>query len=283
MVEGRSRPVARAADIRDPCHAGQRAAAPCNDTSDGGARSICQRIGPQRLFEQRTKIGEVGRLPEILLGNLKFDHQRRVGHRAEQRVEGLARLKIDRAIFHLDDDIGGEFPVERLEVIIRLFGAVFGILLRVDKRTPHHHATMRGERRRQHVGTIGMAAFIVLRAWLALGIGLHQKAAKIGNRTVDFISFRAPPRGDLRIERVCGLQPAQLDRRREPGREVHFDAVRAEDVGQGCCLGDIRCGEAVGLGVDVVEHGAVDADRSIGAGIIGVARVAEIGERPPIP
>ncbi len=42
------------------------------------------------------------------------------GHGAEQRVERLARLKIDGAVLYLEHDVGPELAVERGQLGIRL-------------------------------------------------------------------------------------------------------------------------------------------------------------------
>src|SRR3546814_17348778 len=78
----------------------------------------------------------MGREAEILLGDLHFERERRFRHRAEQRREGLARLEIHGAVLDLEDDVGGELAVERLELAIRLPGAVLGIVGRIDVGTP---------------------------------------------------------------------------------------------------------------------------------------------------
>ncbi len=92
-----------------------------------------------------------------------------------------------------------------------------------------------------------------------------------------------PPRADRGIERIGGLQAPDLDRRAEPRRQVHADAVRAEDAGEGGGLGDVLRGEARGVGVDVREHRAVDAERRVGARVVGVAGRRVVRQRVPVP
>ena len=76
------------------------------------------------------------------------------------------------------------------------------------------------ERLGEHVGAVGMGAVVVLRPGLAFGIGLDQEAAEIGDRAVDLVGLRLPPGAHRGIERIGGLQPAQLDRRGEARREI---------------------------------------------------------------
>ena len=285
LVEDRPAPVAVDADIGDPGDAGQLVAFQRSVDHLGDGRSLApgQRIALQRLLEQRAQIGKVGRLAQIFLGDLEFHHQRRLGHRAEQRVEGFARLEVDRAILHLDDDIVGELAVERLEVAIGLLGAIVGIVMGIDEGAPHHDAAMRLDRSRQHVGAVGMGALIILRAGLALAVRLHQEAAEIGDRLVDFVGLGLPPGGNRRVERIGAFQAIQFHRRSPFDRQIDLDAIGAEQVGQRRRLGDIGRGQAVRLGIHIVEHRAVDAQRRVGAGIVGIARPLIIGQAPPIP
>ena len=146
-------------------------------------------------------------------------------------MKGLARLKVDRAILDLHDDIVGKLPVERLEVGIGLFGAIVGIVMGIDEGAPHHDPAMRLDRSGQHVRAIGMGAVIILRTRLSLAIGLDQEAAKIGDRRVDLVGLGLPPGGNGRIERIGGLQPIQFHRRVPFDRQIDLDAIGAEHIG----------------------------------------------------
>src|SRR3546814_15385655 len=97
----------------------------------------------------------------------------------------LARLEIHGAVLDLEDDVGGERAVERLELAIRLPGAVLGIVGRIDEGAPDDDAVVRAKRGGKHVGALGMAAVIVAGAGLAFRIGLDEEAAEIGNRGVE--------------------------------------------------------------------------------------------------
>ena len=250
---------------------------------DGRALAFRIGVGVERFLEQGAEIGEMRRLAQIFLGDLELHHQRCFRHGAEEGMEGFARLEVDRAIFDLHQHIVGELSVERLEVGIGLFGAIVGIVMGVDEGAPHDDAAMGLDRGGEHVGPIGMRAVIILRTGLAFAVRLDQEAAEIGDGAVDLIRLRLPPGGDLRVERIGGLEPVKLHRRGPFDRQIDPDAIGPENVGQRGRLGDIGCGEAVGLGIHIVEDGAVDPDRGVGAGIIGVARPLIIGQAPPVP
>src|SRR5690606_27350054 len=57
----------------------------------------------------------------------------------------------------------------------------------------------------------------------------------------------------------------------------------AEDVGQRLDLGQVVGREDQGVGVDVGQRDAVDADRGAGAGVVRVARRDVVGQVEPVP
>src|SRR5690606_41751924 len=65
--------------------------------------------------------------------------------------ERFAWLKINRPVFHLYQHIVAECSIQWFELIKGLLGAVFGFILIIYKRTPHHDATMRFYSIGQHV------------------------------------------------------------------------------------------------------------------------------------
>ncbi len=141
---------------------------------------------------------------------------------------------------------------------------------------------MRFQSGRQHIGALGVVAAVVTGTRFAFGIGLHQKAAKIGNNFVDFVRLGVPPGLYRRIKRIGSFQTAQFDGGGPACRQIDLDTVGPEDFGYGFGLLQIGSGQTIGLGVDIVEHHAIDADRCLGAGIIGQARIDEIGQPPPV-
>src|SRR5690606_36480306 len=66
-------------------------------------------------------------------------------------------------------------------------------------------------------------------------------------------------------------------------REVDLDAVGTEYVRQYGCFFQVGRGEDQRIGVDVSQHGAVNAYRSMGAGIIAIAWFDVVGKFMPIP
>ncbi len=63
-------------------------------------------------------------LPEILLRDLQLNRLRGVLKRRKKRGCGLANLEVDGAVLDLDDNVGFEFTVEGVEVVISGAGAV---------------------------------------------------------------------------------------------------------------------------------------------------------------
>ena len=148
-------------------------------------------------------------------------------------MKRLTRLKVDRPVLHLQDDVVAELPIQRHELVGGLFGAVVGLLLRIDERAPHDDAAVGCHGVGDHVGAVGVGSRVVLRPGLPLGVGFHQEAAEIRNEGVDLIGLGTPPGTDTGIQRVGGFQAADLDGRAEAGRQVHAYAVGSEQVSQG--------------------------------------------------
>ena len=51
------------------------------------------------------------------------------GHGAEQRMQRLARLEIERPVLHLQQHVGAELAIERLELGVGLLDAVVLVVL----------------------------------------------------------------------------------------------------------------------------------------------------------
>ena len=117
-----------------------------------------------------------------------------------------------------------ELAVQRRELVIGLLGAIVVVAGGVDEGTPDHDAVMRREGFGEHVRAVGMGAPIVLRSRLALGIRLDQEAAEIGDQPIHFVGL-CSHQARTRVERIGGLQAAELDRRGEARRQIHADAV----------------------------------------------------------
>ena len=106
-------------------------------------------VGAQRLLEQRREVDEVRGEAEVLLRDLELQHQRRARHRAEQRVERLARLEVDRAVLHLHAARSRRnAPSSGMNSSYACFARSPGDLVRVDERAPHHDAAVRRDARR---------------------------------------------------------------------------------------------------------------------------------------
>ena len=282
-------PVAVVADVGDGgdaaeqvAHAGRHHAA-VDDVGDGRLRAVGVGVGVERLLEQRRQVGEVRPLAEVLLRDLQLQHRLRARHRAEQRVERLARLEVDRPVLHLQLHVRPERSVERHQLGVRLLGAILGDVGLVDERAPDDDALVRRERVRQHVGAVGVRAAVVLRAGLALGVRLDQEAAEVGDQRVDLVDLRAPPGGDGRVPRIGGGDAAELDRRAPARGEKNADPPRAKHVGQRRHLAQVGRRQDLRAGVDVVQRDRVDADRRVGARVVAHARRHGVGQLVPAP
>ena len=107
------------------------------------ARAEC--IGVEAFFPQRGEERELEGTAEVLLRDLEFGGEWRVRHCAEERVEGLARHEVNRAVFHLHENVCAELAIERSELGESLLRAVVWHLMTVDKRPPDDDAAMRSE------------------------------------------------------------------------------------------------------------------------------------------
>ena len=191
-------------------------------------------------------------------------------HRAEQRVERLARLEVDRAVLDLDDDVVAELCRRAARTPCTPAWRGLGRRLApVDERAPDDDAAVRRQRVGQHVGAVGMGAAVVLRPGLAFGVGLDQEAAEVGDEVGrSRRAFARHQAATVGIERVGGREPAELHGRAEARREIDADAAGPEDVGERRRPFPGRRRQDLRVGVDVVEHGAVDADRGVGARVV---------------
>ena len=263
-------PVAIAAGVGHAGDAGVRLRfeRAVDDARHRRAAAAREGVGVEELLPHRRQVGEVVRVSQILLGNLQFRHQRCLRHRPEQRMERLARLEVQRAVLHLHERVGAETPVERHELHVGALGAVRIDLGVVDKGAPHHDAAVRRQRVGQHVGAVGVRAAVVLRPRLALAVGLDHEPAEVRNARVDLVRLGAPPGGHRGSERIGGVERLEHARRGGIGRQVDANAVGTQRRGDGRDPAQVGCGEHAWIGVDVVDHGAVDAERGIGARVV---------------
>ena len=120
---------------------------------------------------------------------------------------------------------------------------------------------MRPQGLRQHIGTVGMRPPIILRPGLPFGIGLHKETAEIRDERIDLIGLGLPPGEHRRVQRVSGLEPAETHRGSPFDGEISPDTVLPEDVGYpGHSLYMLSVKDKR-IGVDIIEHRAVDPDR----------------------
>ena len=231
--------------------------------TDIGHTRITSEIGQmadvvQRLAPHGGEEGDVVRVAQILLRDLQLGHQARAGHGVEERRNRLARLEVDGAVLDLDDDVRGKLSVERGELDVGLLGAV-RVIGRIDKSPPDDLAAVWTQRIGQEICPLGMRTAEVARAGLTLAVGLDQKAAEVGDATVDVVHLVLPPVLDGGFERVGGLGCGQCHGRREVDREPDADAVGTEQVGVHRGRVEIGIGQDLRRGVHVVQNRPVDA------------------------
>ena len=225
----------------------------------------------------------MGVFAEVFFRDLEFENERRLGHRAEERRERLARLEVERAVLHLNHHVVAKLSVERREFVVRLLHAVGRNVVAIDERAPDDDAAVRTHGVGEHVGAVGVRTLVVLRTRLSFRVRFDEETAEVGNRGVDLVGLGLPPRAYRGIERIGRLQSADLDRRAEARREVHVNAVRTKDAGERRDLLQVLGRQRLGVCVDVRERHAVDADRRFGARIVAIARRDRIGKRGPFP
>ena len=216
---------------------------------------------------------------EVLLGDLEFHHHLRVAEPAEEGAEGLARLEVDGAVLDLDDHVVGEFAVQRQEFFYGLVGPV-GAGGAVDEGAPHHDAAIGSEGFTEHVGAVRVGTAVVLRSGLAFGVGLDQEAAEVGDGGVDLGRLVLPPFADLRVQRIAALQPAQGDGGGPFDGEIGLDAVFTQDRGDLRHAGDVLRVQDQRVGVDVVEHCAVEAHGGAEFAVAADAGFGDVGAGP---
>ena len=62
-----------------------------------------------------------------------------------------------------------------------------------------------------------------------------------------------------------------------------MDPVRPKDIGQGSRFHEILVGQAQRVGIDVVQSGPVDSDRSVSPSVVGVAGRDIVRQLVPVP
>ena len=149
-----------------------------------------------------------------------------------------------------------------------LFYTVFTLMLgTINETAPHHDAAERLQSIRQHIGTVGMTAVVVEWSWLSFRISLHEKTAEVGYQSINLLCLLLPPALHFAVERVGSVEVAQCLWRTEVYRYIYPYAPWAEDVCNLLHLVYIFRREHLWRSVHVVEHGAVDANRSICHGV----------------
>ena len=220
------------------------------------------------------------RLTGVFLRDLQLDGFVGFFEAAEEWRDRLARLKIDRAVFDLDDDVVVELAVERMKIVV---GGARAIVFRiapvemmvVDEGAIEDEAAVRFESAGDDVGGVGGRAMIGRRAEAAFGIGFDDYAAEVGDFCVDLVEAIAPPFRDGGIERIECVEAADAHRAADIDGDRELYAPGAENVGDAHELRQKFGSENARVCVDIVDGAAVDADGGEQAGVVVDAR--EIG------
>ncbi len=193
-------------------------------------------IEVEHLLPHGREIDEMPLLAGVLLRDLQLHGRAGFLEARKERRHRLARLEVDGAFFDLHDHVRGELAVERMEDVVGGARAVgLGVVavevVVVDKGAIKHHAAVRRERVGQQVGGVGGGAAIAGRAGLALGVGLDRESGEVGNERVNLVDLGGPPGLHCRIERVEGLEAADLLRAGDVDADGQTHAPGAHGVG----------------------------------------------------
>jgi hypothetical protein len=278
-------PVRIAAGVGHPGDAGARVGVyrAFDDPRHGRSGAGRVGVGVEELLPHRREVDQVIRVPEVLLRDLELGHERRLRHGAEERVERLARLEVERAVLDLDEHVFPESAVERHELQVRALDAIGIDVGVVHERAVHHDAAVRRDGIGQHVGAIGVRAPVVLRAGLAFTVGLHDESAEVWNDRVDLVGLLLPPARDCRIVGIGVVEATDEPGRGEIGREVHPQTVGPERTGQCGRFLQVLARQRSRIGVDAVDDRAVDADRRVGARVVFDPRIDDTRQIVPLP
>ena len=250
-------------------------------------RTLTLRIGVliECFLEEWRQVGQLVRRSEILLGDLQLQHQTRLRHRPEQRAKGLTRHEIEWAVLDLHQHVVGKLSVQGHELVVGLLHPIGIVLKIVDKRPPHHDAIapVLRQRRRQHIGPLRVIAAIFVRSRLPLGVGLHHKAAEVWHVVINFIDLGVPPGSDLRIQRIGGREPTNLDRSTESRGEVKTHPPRPQLIRQRGDFDQVVRRQHQRVGVHAGDDRPVDAQRCQRSPVVIIAGAPNLGQIRPLP
>ena len=226
-------------------------------------------LGLEHLLPHRPEVRQHRALAGVLLRDLQLQRLVGVLHPAEHRVEGLARLEVERAVLGLEEHVVEEavLVVDRPELEVRALEAVGVDVGVVDERAPVDLHVQRRHRRGDAVGAVPVVVAEVLRPRLALGVRLHGEPHEVRDRRLELSGLAVPPtpeRVAVGVELLVGQRVGREPRvggRRVVDRQGDLDAVGAQRVGQRRLLRDVGGRQVDVVGVDEVDLEAVDAER----------------------
>src|SRR6266851_42720 len=215
-------------------------------------------------------------LPGVFLGDLQFDGLIGIRHCTEQRRRRLAHLEIYWAVLDLDNDILTKLSIERMEVVVGGAGAIsFGIspvqMMVVNEGAVEQDSVMGSKGASDDVGGVGRGTPILRRPGAALGIGFDHEPAEIGDALVNSVGGFLPPRGNVTIKGVKGLQPPNRHGAAHIHRDGQLDPPRAKRIRDAYELRKKVGAQDSRVSVDVVYGASVDADRRQQPGVVADA------------
>ena len=188
LIELRAGPVAhRRRYSTPPRHAIE------STLGDRSSPRPCEGVEAQHFLVERTEIHQMSGEAQVFLGDLHLQHHA-ASSAWRRTADGRARAAENR--WDRSSPAAERSPriFRRAAGIHRRPACPICILVcRIHECAPHHDAAVRRQCGGEHIGAIGMRAAVILRTWLAFGIGLDEKAAEVRNVSVDLIHFIPPP------------------------------------------------------------------------------------------
>ena len=226
----------------------------------------------KEFFPHWGQEDEMFALSGVFLSYLKLYRLLCFLHVVEDRGVGFPRLKVERSILALQDDIGFEKTIKVFEFADCLHHAVFSLMFcAIDEAAPHHNSSMGSQHIGQHVGTFCMRSSVIERSGLSFSVCFYEETTEIRYALINLISLLLPPFFDGFIERIGGFCVAESLWTAEVYREIYLNSIRSENVSYRANSIDILRCQHFGRGIDIIQHTSIDADRSVCPGIFADA------------
>ena len=121
----------------------------------------------------------------------------------EDRGVWLAWLKVEWAVFRLQNYIVAEFAVQILKLAYSLLYTVLAAVgCTIHKASPHNNTAVWFHGVGKHVSTISMGALVVEGTRLPLRVSFYQESAKVWNLCINLLGLSFPPGFNLGVQRI---------------------------------------------------------------------------------